>query len=294
MKGSAHQSASCTKLLVCAPSGGGKTGGVIPALCASGYKVRVMDFDNGLDIAVNYLTDPSSIYFKKNPKAIDNLEYLQFWSKAKNASGKLIPKPEAWQHAMQAMENWQDYVMVEKDQGAGKPPMRVREAVVGSSLGPVASWNEDCVLVIDSFSGMSDAAFEFTLQINARIGQGIRESDWGDAQHLLWEYIEQISSPEIRCNVILNCHIKDVSKENEPTMLMPNSIGKKLPKDLPTKFNTILELRKKDGKMAFHTRSLAMSGALPVKTSAPLKAAETYGIEWGIVEYFNAVRREKP
>lgn len=293
-----HQAAQCTKLLVCAVSGGGKTG-ALAALAAEGYKLRIFDFDNGLDILFNYLTDPASPYYKKNPKAVENVEFIRFWSKSKNSSGKLIPSPKAWQYAMDAMDNWQDYTEVEERDAKGAvvmlngQPKMLRTPVPGSSLGPVKSWGEDVVFVVDSLSGMSDAAFEFTLMLNARLGQGIRESDWGDAQQLMWEYLEKIVN-EVNCNVILNCHIVDVSKENEPQMLMPKSIGKKLPKDIPTKFNTILELKKgKDGKPAFHTRAANMQGALPVKTSAPLKVAETYGIEWGLVEYFRAVQGGK-
>ena len=45
---SAHQSNDYVKLLLCGDSGSGKSG-ALASLVGAGYKLRILDMDNGLD-----------------------------------------------------------------------------------------------------------------------------------------------------------------------------------------------------------------------------------------------------
>ena len=53
-KGSAHTSAIITKMLLIGASGSGKTG-ALASLAAAGYKLRILDYDNGLDFLMRYM-----------------------------------------------------------------------------------------------------------------------------------------------------------------------------------------------------------------------------------------------
>ena len=59
-----HQSTNSTKLMLLGESGAGKSG-ALASLVTAGYKLRILDFDNGLDTLKNYLTDPTSAYAKE-------------------------------------------------------------------------------------------------------------------------------------------------------------------------------------------------------------------------------------
>lgn len=277
-----HRSGQSTKLLAVGYSGTGKTG-ALAALAAEGWKLRIADFDNGLDILRSYLTDPNSPYVKKNPKAIDNVEFITFRSKYKKSpDGKILPQPRAWANFVAALQNWQDFEEI--DEG-GKV---TRKPIEGTARGPVTSWGSDVVLVVDSFTAMNDSALDYTLQLNARLGQGIRESDWGDGQQVVKLFLNDITSPDVKCNVVLLCHIKDVARDNEPSRLMPSALGKALPPEIPRFFNTMLEFRNVSGKRKIMTRQIG--SGLELKTSAPLKVKPEYELEWGLAEYFRAVQ----
>ena len=51
-----HTSVDVTKLLLVGDSGSGKTAS-LATLANAGYKLRILDFDNGLDILPEFLTD---------------------------------------------------------------------------------------------------------------------------------------------------------------------------------------------------------------------------------------------
>lgn len=67
-----HPSSNRVKALIAGPSGSGKTG-LLASLANAGYKLRILDVDNGLDILRNYLT----------PEGMENVRYVTL--KAKNA-----------------------------------------------------------------------------------------------------------------------------------------------------------------------------------------------------------------
>jgi hypothetical protein len=62
-----HQSSNFTKLLLIGDSGSGKTGS-LTSLVAAGYKLRIWDFDNGLDPLVQHVR-------RTAPDKLGNIEY---------------------------------------------------------------------------------------------------------------------------------------------------------------------------------------------------------------------------
>ena len=82
-----HTVSSRTKLLLVGDSGSGKTGS-LASLANAGYNLRIADFDNGLDVLVNYL----------EPEALDRVHYFTFRDSLKTASAynEFVKKLESW------------------------------------------------------------------------------------------------------------------------------------------------------------------------------------------------------
>jgi hypothetical protein len=100
-----HQSATTTKLLLIGDPGSGKTG-ALASLASAGYQLRILDFDNGLDVLKNLLSDPKTPYDKK---AINNVTYMTVTDEMKNVAGKLIPsKATAWSQGIQMLQHWKE------------------------------------------------------------------------------------------------------------------------------------------------------------------------------------------
>ena len=81
-----HHSSSTTKLLFVGDSGAGKTG-ALASLADAGYKIRILDLDNGVDVLRDLLTSG-----KYSKSAIENVDYVTITETMKNQGGKLIPE----------------------------------------------------------------------------------------------------------------------------------------------------------------------------------------------------------
>ena len=128
-----HQSNQFTKLLLIGDAKSGKTGSLV-SLVKAGYKLRILDFDNLLDI----------LKFKameECPDKLDNVEFVTVRDNYKaGASGSQIDgKPKAWITAIKLLDNWKY-----DDTDLGRP----------------ADWGPDCILIVDSLSRLCDAAYD--------------------------------------------------------------------------------------------------------------------------------------
>ena len=213
------------KLILCGESGAGKTGG-FASLAAAGYKLRLLDLDNNSSILRNLLTKESSPYVKANPKVLSNLESVIAPSEPRGLiGGKLgITKANVWSTASSALADWKE----------GE-----------RAFGPITSWNSSHVLIIDTFTRLSQAAMNFHLALNGRLNQKPSLYDFGDAQQLLRYFLEIITSPEVPCNVVLSCHIdKTENKSTQTPEEYPMSIGAALGPQIGTYFGTLLKVDK--------------------------------------------------
>ncbi len=270
------------KLIVASDSGGGKTG-ALASLAAAGYSLRVADLDNNSGILKGLLlTDPNSPYIKANKDVGKMLTSVVSISEERGLIGvppnaKMgIKKATAWGRLSSLLADWDD----------GK-----------QKLGAITSWTPQDVLVIDTFTKCSQAAMNQHLAMNGRINQKPTLYDFGDAQEMLRVLLDIICADEVKCNVVLNCHIdRGETKSGVPTEV-PMSIGNKLGPQIATYFGSLLQLVNVDkgiGAARTYERKFITvpSSPLGVKTSAPYSAKQEYGIENGLAEYFKAVRGE--
>jgi len=258
-------------MLLCAESGAGKTG-ALASLAAAGFNLRLLDLDNNSRVLVSLLSDSESPYVKANPKVGERLEsIIGFSEPRKSAGGKLtISKAEVWSRACAQIESWKDG---ERD------------------FKSIVDWTTQDVLVVDSFTRLGESAMRFVQAINGRLNQHPWQSDYGEAQNLLKAFLEILASPEVKCNVVLNCHIHSVEDADGVDRDYPKAPGKALAKDIATYFGSLLFVTK-SGSGANLKRIIRTvpTGTLGVKNTAPFRVEAEYALSTGLAQYFKAVR----
>jgi hypothetical protein len=291
------------KIILMGDTGAGKTG-ALASLAAAGYNLRILDLDNGMPILLGkngYLRNPLSPYVKQSPDCASRVQYMTLTEKTKNINGQLFPaSATAWAKTMELLSHWK-----EKDSKG--------EVVV--DLGPVVSWTEKDILVIDSLSMLSIAAMNFHLAMNGALMQ-VRDGynaqrDMNRAQDMIRKFLIMLYDSSIKCNVVLIAHIKfsneitvrraeegdkDASQANYGTPQgYPNAIGAALGPQIGRWFNTALIARSITvGPITKHkifTQSQNLGGiVVNAKTSAPLAVKSEYPLETGLADYFKAVK----
>jgi len=268
---SSHHSAEFTKMLVIGDSGGGKTG-ALASLAKAGYRLHIIDCDNGLDILANVL--------KSDPKALANVDFVTVTEPMKAIGGLArIIKAEAYSKAAGLLSKWDD----------GSDP---------------ANWGPKDILVIDSLTFFCRYAMNAVLALNGRLNSTPWQSDWGQAQALVSSVLQLLYSNGFKTNVIVNCHItyigREVQKTNdkgevetmqEDVRGYPMSLGKALSPQIGTFFNHALMTRTMGSGPAAKRQLLTNTqGLIELKTAAPGKVKGSYPIETGLADYFRDIR----
>ena len=261
---SSHQSSQVTKLLLVGDSGSGKTGS-LASLALAGFNLNIADLDAGLDVLANLLA--------KAPEALARVSYETITDKMRNVGGRLIPaQATAWQRLVGLLSNWPD-------------------------KGSITTWGSQDILVIDSFTLAGNAAMNFVLSMNQRLGQRPHQSDWYDAQQMLESLLQMLYDEAIKCNVILTSHIAFIGEDNSAIATgYPMALGKALPPKVGRYFNTILLARSTGAgsgvKRQILTSSTRMAnGIVELKNTAPGQVKPEYPLETGLADYFKAIRQ---
>ena len=271
-----HQSAEFTKMLVIGDSGGGKTG-ALASLAKAGYKLRILDCDNALDVLANLLRDDA--------KALANVHYITITEDIKAVGGAArITQARAWTRAMNCLSTWED------------------------NLGSPSEWGPDTILVIDSLTFLCRYAMNHVLALNNRLNTQPWMSDWGQAQALITSLLGMLYSAGFKSNVIVNCHITYIGREveslddkgqvvsrEEDIKGYPMSLGRALSPQIGSYFNHALLARSQgQGPAAKRYLYTNTQGVVELKTAAPGKVKAQYPIETGLAEYFETIRGSKP
>ncbi len=295
-----HHSASSTKLLLVGDSGSGKTG-ALASLAAEGYSLRVLDFDNGIDILKNYLTGVTP-YTARDSSAVGRVAYLTCTDSFRPAAGQPICiKAAAWQRGIEALYHWK-----EPGDAQANPP------IAPVDLGKIETWGPRDILVIDSLSTTAEAAMRYHLSLNGKLGatrtSNEARRDIGAAQNLVRSLLQMLYSDAIKCNVIVTAHITMVTEgglspnaegasaeEKDSARGFPSAIGRALSPHIPRYFNSVLTADTEgSGASTRHYIYTKCRGNVLVKTSAPLRVAPRYDLGTGLAEYFAAVRGGGP
>ena len=256
-----HQSNEFTKVLLTGDSGSGKTGAKA-SLVKAGYRLFILDMDNGLDPLKTFVQ-------RECPDKLDNVEYRTLRDKRKTTGGGVVidGKASAWVNMMKMLDNW-----VYDDVDFGRT----------ADLGP------DCIVNIDSLSFAADAAFDWAVSMNP----GVKDPrQWFyTAQQQVESMLALLSSDGFRTNVIVDAHVRYSTGDDGTNKGYPNAIGSALGPTIPRYFNHWAQCTNKAGKRTIRT---AATSTFDLKNSKPFEMKESYPIETGLADFF-AVLRDPP
>lgn len=245
------------KLALLGDSGSGKTG-ALASLAFAGRELFILDFDNGLDILTQLL--------RSNPAALDRVRAITLTDKLKSIGGQILPDgvPTAFSRAMNLLTNWTD----------GE-----------ENLGPLTSWPAERVLVIDSGSFMSKAAFRWMEALG--VSKDAR-AVYGEAQKRIENCIALLCSDQVKCSVIVTFHIALIDNEQGVFRGYPATIGRALGPEIPKYFNTVLQCRVRGvGASLRRVISTVPDGLVDLKAPVlPGSLPSELPLETGLDEFF--------
>jgi hypothetical protein len=252
-----HQSNDYVKLLLCGDSGSGKSG-ALASLVAAGYRLRILDMDNGLDSLKTFV-------MKNCPHLADNVEFRTLRDDYKiTASGPQVSKPHAFVDALKMLDNWKY-----DDIDLGRP----------------SDWGPDVICVLDSLSFFSDAAFDWAKGLNP--GAKDPRQWFYQAQQGVESALALLTSGSFKTNVIVSAHIRYSTGDDGLTKAYPNAVGSALGPTIPRYFNHWAQCVSKAGKRSIQT---AATNMLDLKNTKPFEMKSTYDISTGLADFFGVLR----
>jgi hypothetical protein len=276
-----YPTATVTKLLFLGDSGTGKTG-ALASLAIAGYNLRILDYDVGLEVLKNLLAN--------HKEALSRVSYITCTDPMHSVSGRTIPKAaQGWVKGVTAMDNWID--------GENK-------------FGNIQTWGPKDILTIDSLNFMGKSALRFIQQINSRLATTPWQSDYGDAQRLLENMVAMLYSDSVKCNVIVNTHVREIGKsqqvldsqnrvvtveeEGSRKGFAETGTGRALSPTIGRYFNAVLlaDIVGSGQSTRRVIRTIPFEN-IGLKNPAPGIAKPEYPQATGLAEYFAAVRGEK-
>lgn len=257
-----HQSSKFTKLLLMGDSKSGKTGAL--ASLVKNYSLRILDFDNGLDAL-------AQVVRRDNPKLLDKIEFRTLRDKMKATPlGPVIDgTATAFIEGLKMLDRWK-YGDVD--------------------LGVPAEWGAECILVLDSLTFMSDAAFNFREPLVPRSKDGKYDvrAVYKDAQDAVESVLALLTSESFRTNVIVISHVRYVDNPDGTKKGYPTAVGSALSPTIPRYFNSVaLAQTGPGGKRQIQTVPTAM---IDLANPASFKMLPTLPIETGLATFFETVR----
>ena len=231
-----HHSSKLFKFIYIGDSGTGKTGS-LTSLVKAGYKVRILDFDNGVDTLAQYVR-------KECPEHIGNVDYETLRDKVTATQvGPIIRNPTAFTKGLEYMTKWPD----------------------GSSPG---EWGEKTIFVLDSLSNFGRAAFAWAKGMNPS-AKDPRQWYFA-AQQGLEDVIALLTGETFRSNVIVISHVNYKEVIEGVHKGYANAIGTALGPTLPRYFNTLVLAETSGvGKNVKREIKMTPTGVIDLKTPVP-------------------------
>lgn len=242
------------KIMLIGHSGSGKTG-ALTSLVRAGYRVRILDLDNGLDSLTNHLT-------AEEPSALARVDYMSFRDKFKvGPAGPAVDgAPRAFVNSVKALDKWED----------GTSP---------------SEWGAETVLVIDSLTNLGRAAFWWAKAQNPAAKE---PRQWYfAAQSAIEDVIATATSEAFATNLIIMSHIDLIEQKDGTVQGFASSIGKALGPKIPRYFNTLAALETKgQGVNVKRVIRTLPTSLLTLKNPAPMKVDAEYPIATGLADLF--------
>ena len=246
-------------------SGSGKTGSLTP-LVKVGYKLRILDWDNGLETLKQFVS-------RDCPDRLCNVEFFSLRDRRKASPlGPIMDgPPRAFISGLRLLDRW-----------------RIDEVDLGSP----AEWGPECILVVDSLTFMSDAAFDWAepLVKSGRSGEKDNRAIYGMAQNAIENVIALLTGESFRTNVIVTTHVRYIDNPDGTRKGYPTAVGSALSPTIPRYFNSVaLCQTSAGGKRTIQTAATAM---IDLKNPKPFEMLPSYPIETGLAEFFGVLRAQ--
>ena len=257
-----HPSSEVIKLLNIGESKTGKTG-ALASLAKAGYNLYILDYDNGLDILSSVL--------RGDNEALARVNFVTLRDSIITTGGlpKVKPPVEAYKNAGRTLEEWGAQNFTPQD-----------------------------VLVLDTLTTFSEAAFNQALMLAGRLNQRPQLQDYGWMADSVKLFIEMITDPSMNCHVIVNTHIRYFSGDSEDQTQsrgLPNAKGQEISRIVSRYFNTVVLTRSTgSGPGTKRLINTTPQGVVEVATSAPLHVKATYSVEGGLAPLFADVLGHGP
>lgn len=265
-----HPSLSLVKGLYLGDSGAGKTGS-LASLVKAGFLVRVFDFDNLLGSLVQYVNLTC-------PENAGNVAYQTFTDKLKGTStpgmmqGKVLKVmpitdgvPKAFANAMTQLNHWK---------------------TEDEDLGPPSSWGPEAVVVIDTLTTMSTAAFRYCEALNPLAMEP--QATYFAAQRMVANVLALLASEQFATNVLVLAHL-DYS-ENQYNIMkgFPRAVGSAMRTQISPFFNCVLLA---EDQKYIRTKS---TGIVDLKNPIAFRVEEKLPLDTGLATFFQAITKPQP
>jgi len=273
-----HSSTSIIKLLAVGENGTGKSG-ALASLAKAGYRLWILDYDNGLDSIVDALSGDTDALKRVT------FETLRDDITTVNGLPKIKTPVHAYEDAGRTIQKWEkslpEYEIVTQEfLEEDKPP------VISKTT---HHFTPSDVLVLDTLSSFTQAAFNKALALGARLNQRPQLQDYGWMADSVKLFIEMLTSPDLNCHVIVNTHIRFLTSEADETTQrgLPNAKGQEISREVGKYFNNVILFRTLgSGPGARRRIGTQPQGVVEVKVSAPSKVKAEYPIDTGLADLF--------
>lgn len=258
-----HASSKYVKLLYIGDSGTGKTGS-LTSLVKAGYKVRILDFDNGVDTLAQYVK-------MECPDKLSQVDYetVRDQYKSDPIRGPVIAgTPKAFTKGLALMTKWTD------------------ESIP-------AEWGEETIFVLDSLSAFGKAAFAWAKAMNAMQAKPNPDARalFFTAQSALEDTIAFLTSDQFKSNVIIISHVNYKEIVEGVTKGYANAIGTALGPVIPRYFNSLVMAESiGSGKAVQRTIKTVPTGIVDLKTPITPKLDASLPLGTGLATIFEKVK----
>lgn len=245
-----------TKLLLIGDSGTGKTG-ALASLARDGYKLHILDFDN--KIAGGILP----IVLKQQPSfkgGTVDYEPLRDNLKSSPLGPILDGMAQAFTKGIGLLDKWSD----------GSVPK---------------TWGPEHILVLDSLTFFSDAAYNWAKAMNPSAKD---PRQWFyTAQQAVEGTLAMLTASQFATNVIVIAHVTWQVNPDGTMKGYPSSVGKALGPTIPAYFENMALCQIVGGKRIVQTFPTAL---VDLKNPAAFKMPPQLPIETGLADFFKTVR----
>jgi DNA polymerase III delta prime subunit len=259
-----HQSSSITKLLLEGDSGTGKTT-ALACLVEAGFKLRIWDYDNGLAALIKELK-------RRCPNKIENVEFETLRDQYTASAGGPMVKgtPKAFSDGLNLMDRWFDKTRPE-------------------------SWGPDYIVVIDSLTHLSGAAYNWSKLMHGALAwrEGISQKGidprniYQTAQKAVENMLALLTSASFATNLIVISHIKYTDREDGTTKGYPLSVGSALGPVILTYFNDHVLSFEQTGKGDSQRRIIRTKSTFMLDLKSATEAPSELEASNGLQKFFH-------